>query len=100
MVGGPDGLAATRAAAGAMPAVVDDLVGGYTTADRPCVHSALLALHGRSDLMTSRIWEGQLMVLLPFLERKRQILLARYKDDLLQLLSYIKLPGPNRTVEM
>jgi len=40
------------------------------------------------------------MVLLPFLERKRQILLARYKDDLLQLLSYIKLPGPNRTVEM
>ena len=40
------------------------------------------------------------MVLLPFLERRRQILLARYKGDLLQLLSYTKQLGPNRTVEV
>lgn len=57
-------------------------------------------MHGRADLLVSRIWEGQLIVLLPFIERKRQILLDRYKDDLLQLLPHTKLLGPLRTVEV
>ncbi|OGX88053.1 hypothetical protein BEN47_09915 [Hymenobacter lapidarius] len=75
--------------------------GGWVhNADRPCVHSALLALHGRSDLLASRIWEGQLTVLLPFIERKRQVLLDRYKDDLLRLLPHTKLLGPHKTVEV
>ena len=74
--------------------------GGWASnASRPCVHSALLALHGRKDLLASRIWEGQLTVLLPFLERKRQVLLHRYKADLLRLLPYNKLVG-KRSVEV
>ncbi len=75
--------------------------GGWThNVDRPCVHSALLALHGRTDLLTSRIWEGQLAVLLPFIERKRQIILDRYRHDLLQLLPHTKMLGPHRTVRV
>ena len=75
--------------------------GGWVhNVDRPCVHSALLALHGRTDLLVSRIWEGQLTVLLPFIERKRQVLLDRYKDDLLQLLPHTKFLGPHKTVEV
>lgn len=61
--------------------------------NRPCLHSAVWALHARVDQLQSRIWEGQLTVLLPFLEQRRHCLLLHYKSELEGMLPHKKRVG-------
>lgn len=60
---------------------------------RPYLHSALWALHARIDQLQSRILEGQLAVLLPFLEQRRHCLLLQYKSELEGMLPHTKKVG-------
>ena len=60
---------------------------------RPCLHSAIWALHARADQLQSRILEGQLTVLLPFLEQRRHCLLLHYKSELEGMLPHTKKVG-------
>lgn len=54
----------------------------------PCLHPAALAAHGDHTALASRVWEGQLPVLLPFLEQRRQGLLRQLSERLRPLLPY------------
>ena len=59
----------------------------------PCLHPAALALHGDAAGLATRVWEGQLPVLLPFLEQRRQALLQQLAERLRPLLPYQNASG-------
>jgi hypothetical protein len=58
-----------------------------------CLHPAALAQHGDAATLATRIWEGQLPVLLPFLEQRRQALLSQLAERLRPLLPYQNASG-------
>jgi hypothetical protein len=59
----------------------------------PVLHPAALAQHGQLEALATRIWEGQLPVLLPFLEQRRQALLQHLAERLRPLLPYQNASG-------
>ncbi len=70
--------------------------GGRAVVDgRACLHPALLARHGATAALATRVWEGQLPVLLPFLEQRRQALVQRLAERLRPLLPYQNASGEN-----
>ncbi|QNH62773.1 hypothetical protein [Hymenobacter sediminicola] len=71
-----------------------------TLEERSCLHPGLLALHERYDYIQSRIWEGQLKIILPFLEQRRHHLLELYREDLNNLLPHTKPLGKTHTVQI
>ena len=58
-----------------------------------CLHPAVLALRDDLPALASRVWEGQLPVLLPFLEQRRQALLQQLAERLRPLLPYQNASG-------
>ncbi len=50
--------------------------------DRPCKHSALLALNDPVNELESRIWSAQVGVILPYVEEHRRELLRRLQGQL------------------
>lgn len=60
---------------------------------QPCPHPAVLALQGDVAGLATRVWEGQLPVLLPFLEQRRQALLQQLAERLRPLLPYQNASG-------
>lgn len=59
----------------------------------PCLHPAALAQAGHLEALATRVWEGQLPVLLPFLEQRRQALLRQLAQRLRPLLPYQNASG-------
>ena len=66
---------------------IDDIDG------QKCIHSAIVALGKEADHeLTSRVWQGQLNILFPLLERQRVLLLQKF-DALLRVPHKIRRDG-------